>query len=56
MNEVTRAELELIRAKVREGIAAADRGEVYAVDDAFMADLFRRAQQRASQRELEFHA
>ena len=50
MDDVTRAELELIRAKVREGVAAAERGETYEVNDAFMDDLFRRAQERAAQR------
>ena len=54
MNKVTRLELELIRAKVREGMAAAARGELFEVNDTFMEDLFRRAQERAAQRSRDF--
>lgn len=50
MDDITRAELEVIRLKVREGMAAAARGDVTDVNDAFMEDLFRRAEQRAAQR------
>jgi predicted transcriptional regulator len=56
MDDVTHAEFELIRAKVREGTAAAARGEHVPVDDAFMDDLFRRAQERASQRSRDLNA
>lgn len=49
VDEVTRTELELIRAKVRRSMDAAARGEIMEVDDAFMDDLFRRAEKRDTQ-------
>lgn len=56
MDEVMKAELELIRLKVRLSMEAADRGEIFVVDDAFLADLFRRADARAAQRSHDINA